>query len=291
MNSFSAIQEFLHRYENAFLLLAVGWYLLGMLAMWSQLFFRADDSSPRIEALHNQAAFVGRFFLGIGAAFHLLSLVGQGAALLGVRVGVAGLFAWILVLAYLVFGAKLGRNTLGAFVSPVVLLASLYSLTAHNLHPQVPPSALEMQWKITHVFVIVFSYVSLAFAFASALIYLLQEGLLKRKKLQGLWQRLPSLQVADELIYRATAFGLALLTLGIFIGVVWQMRYHPEYAPLSDPKVISSLLTWITFAIYLGARRWLGWRGRRTNLVVVYGFVLLVVSFFGAPHVLTGVTR
>ena len=32
--------------------------------------------------------------------------------------------------------------------------------------------------------------------------------------------------------------------------------------------------------------RWLGWRGRRTNLVVVYGFVLIVISFFGMPHVI-----
>ena len=31
------------------------------------------------------------------------------------------------------------------------------------------------------------------------------------KKLTGLWQRLPSLQVADDLIYRATSFGVAML--------------------------------------------------------------------------------
>jgi ABC-type uncharacterized transport system permease subunit len=34
------------------------------------------------------------------------------------------------------------------------------------------------------------------------------------------------------------------------------------------------------------ARFWLGWRGRRANIVVVYGFVLLVISFLGTPHLL-----
>jgi ABC-type transport system involved in cytochrome c biogenesis permease subunit len=97
--------------------------------------------------------------------------------------------------------------------------------------------------------------------------------------------------VADDIIYRATAFGLGMLTLGLFIGVAWQRGYHPEYVPLRDPKVLFSLATWVTFMLYLASRLWLGWQGRRTNLVVVYGFVLLVISFFGAPHVLTGVAR
>ena len=107
----------------------------------------------------------------------------------------------------------------------------------------------------------------------------------------GLWQRLPSLQVADDLIYRATSFGLAMLTLGLFIGMIWQQRHHPNYPVLQDPKVLLSLVTWVTFATYLASRWWLGWRGRRSNLVVVYGFVLLLISFFGAPHVLSGVAR
>ncbi|MDF2441281.1 MAG: hypothetical protein JWN98_2265, partial [Abditibacteriota bacterium] len=109
---------------------------------------------------------------------------------------------------------------------------------------------------------------------------------LKRKRLTGLFQRLPSLQVADEMIYRATSFGLALLTLGLFTGVVWQQRHQPNYAFWQDPKVLFSGLTWLTFALYISSRLWLGWRGRRTNLVVVYGFVLMVISFLGAPHII-----
>ena len=139
-----------------------------------------------------------------------------------------------------------------------------------------------------HVALIIGGYIALAFAFASSVIYLVQDTLLKRKQLKGLWQRLPSLQVADEVIFRATRFGLALLTLGLFIGVAWQALHQPEYAFWRDPKVMFSVLTWATFASYLGARAWLGWRGRRTNMVVVYGFVLLVISFLGTPHLLPG---
>jgi ABC-type uncharacterized transport system permease subunit len=98
---------------------------------------------------------------------------------------------------------------------------------------------------------------------------------------------LPSLQVADDLIYRATVFGSAMLILGLLTGVAG-MAQQPDYRPMSDPKVLVSMFSWFPFALYLAARWWLGWRGRSTNLVVIYGFLILVISFLGAPHVING---
>jgi ABC-type uncharacterized transport system permease subunit len=283
----------LSRHEDLLLLGAVTTYLVAMLLLWSRLFFAADEPlHTETRPWYGSAGGLSRALLWGGAILHLLALAGQGSALFSIRAGVAGLFGWILVLAYLLVGQRLGRRTLGAFVTPVALLAALYSLTAPLLHRATPRAEqLESQWLVIHVMMILVSYVALAFAFAASLVYLLQESLLKRKRLTGLWQRLPSLQVADDLIYRATSFGLAMLTLGLFSGVLWFQRHQPNYAPLHDPKVLFSLVTWLVFALYLAARLWLGWRGRRTNLVVVCGFLLLVASFFGAPHVLSGITR
>jgi ABC-type uncharacterized transport system permease subunit len=259
--------------------------------MWAHLFFHADDFSTRMERWHQQAALWGLRLLMFGACLQALSLLGQGKAVFSAKVGVAGLFGWILAVTYLVAGRRFGRSTLGAFVTPVVLLAALYSFLDPSLHRLAPPKSLEAPWLIVHVVMIVLSYVALAIAFAASLIYFMQERLLKRKRLAGLWQRLPSLQVADEWIYRATVFGLALLTLGILIGIAWMQRHQTDYAIMSDPKVALTMATWLTFAVYVGTRWWLGWRGRRSNMVVIYGFVLLMISFLGAPHVLNGITR
>ncbi|MBV9470565.1 MAG: cytochrome c biogenesis protein CcsA [Abitibacteriaceae bacterium] len=289
--------SWLSRYESLLLLGAVVAYLASMLLLWSQLFLQPDKPSTDValesgQAGHHSAAITGRIVLGLGALLHFLALVGQGHALFTVQAGVAGLFGWILAIAYLLVGQRLGRRTLGVFVTPVALIAAIYSFTAPLLHNAAPRALhLEQSWLLIHVFIILISYVALAFAFAASLIYLIQEGLLKRKRLSGLWQRLPSLQVADDLIYRTTSFGLAMLTLGILTGIMWQQMHQQQYAVLQDPKVIFSLVTWVTFAIYMGARQGLGWRGRRTNLVVVCGFLLLVISFFGAPHLLNGVAR
>jgi len=287
----------LSQHEGWLLIGAVLCYLGAMFPLWGQLFqsssARRDEGSLPLGddggSSRLTAAQWGRLLLWSGAVLHLLALVGQGAGLFAVRAGVAALFGWILMLAYLLIGHRIGRASLGVFVTPLALLAALYSLTVPRLHPFLPSASIDSQWLVMHVVMILIGYVALAFAFAASLLYLLQEALLKRKRLSGLWQRLPSLQVADEWIYHATTFGLVMLTLGLFTGMVWRQWHEPDYAVLHDPKVLFSIATWLTFALYLAARWWLGWRGHRTNLVVVYGFVLLVISFLGTPHLLTGI--
>jgi ABC-type uncharacterized transport system permease subunit len=276
--------DLLSRGESTLLLIATFCYCSAMLALWAHLFLRVEGTAEH----ERQRAFWPRLLLGTGFAAHTFSLVGQGGALFSVKAGVVGLFGWILLLAYLAFGKRIGRQVaLGTFVTPVVLVATLYSLAAPLLHRATPAAQLAIPWLLIHVMVILIGYVALAFAFAASLIYLLQEALLKRKNLGALWQKLPSLHVADEWIYRATGFGFASLTVGLLTGVLW-LREHPEYAVLRDPKVLISLATWLTFAVYLAVRWRFGWRGRKSNLVVVCGFVLLAISFLATPHLLNG---
>ena len=277
------------------LLGAVGCYLVAMLLLWAHLFARADEARESGRAWHEVAELGSLCLLFVGANLNALSLFGQGGAVWGERSGVAGVFGCALVAAYLGWRHKVGQPTLGAFIAPVALGAALYSLTSPRLHPhisyaptQLASQPLEAQWLVVHVLLILGGYVALAFAFAASVIYLVQDDLLKRKKLSGLWQRLPSLSVADDLIERATRLGLILLSLGLAIGLAWAVRHASLYAFWRDPKVLFSGATWLIFAGYVGARAALGWRGRRTNMVVVYGFLLLVISFLGAPHIVPG---
>ena len=261
--------------ESPFLALASLSYLGAMLVLWAHLFV-ARETAPRFPL-----ASVGRVLLWAGAAFHLISIAGQGPQLFSVKAGVVGLFGWFLIVTFLLVGRRVEAGV-GAVVAPLALCAALYSLAAPQLHSWTPTDRVGTLWLVIHVFVILAAYVALAFAFASSLLYLVQEALLKRRRLSGLWQRLPSLQVADEWIFRASAFGLALLTLGLFTGIVF--NGDTSYQALRDPKTIFSGLTWAIFALYLGARWKLGWHGRRSNLFVIYGFVVMAFSFFGVPH-------
>ncbi|RYG70925.1 hypothetical protein EON80_06375 [bacterium] len=273
---------FLSRAEAPFLLAATASYLVAMLLLWVQLFLWPKENEVHVKRSPGD---YGRLLLWVGALFQLVALAGQGPTLFLMPAGVGGMFGWILIVSYLMVGEKLGIGS-GSIVAPIALIASLYSLAASDLHAYVPKGKLDSFWLAAHVFIILSGYAALAFAFAASLLYLVQENLLKRKQLSGLWQKLPSLHVADEWIYRATSFGLALLTLGLFLGVAFSALKDPTYRPFSDPKVLFSAATWAIFAAYLATRLRLGWHGRKSNMVVIYGFVVLAISFWTVPHVI-----
>lgn len=269
---------FISRAEAPLLVAASAIYLVAMLLLWMQLFFWPKEK----EAARRTPGDFGLALFWLGAVLHLMALAGQGPSLFLFKAGVAGLFGWILIVTYLMIGQTLGQGT-GAIVAPITLFAALYSLAAPQLHVWVPAGRLDAFWSAAHIFLILSGYVCLAFAFAASLLYLIQENLLKRKKLTGMWQKLPALHVADEWIYRATSFGLALLTLGLLTAIVFSEMQNPHYAPLRDPKVLFSGATWAIFSLYLVTRARFGWHGRRANLVVIYGFVVMAISF-GVPH-------
>jgi ABC-type uncharacterized transport system permease subunit len=273
--------------ENWLLLGAMSCYGVAMLLLWAHLFARAEEDEQG-GGWHERAEIGSLCLLFVGANLNALSLLGQGNRVWSERSGVASVFGCALVVAYLGWRHKAGQSTLGAFIAPVAFGAALFALASPYLYPFAPAQQLESQWLVVHVMLILGGYVALAFAFAGSVVYLVQDGLLKRKKLEGLWQRLPSLSVADEVIERATKIGLLMLSLGLVIGLAWTSQHSGAYAFWRDPKVLFSLLTWLIFAGYIGARAALGWRGRRTNLFVIYGFLLLVISFLGAPHIVPG---
>ncbi len=270
---------FLSRAEAPFLIAATTVYLVAMLLLWMQLFLwpRENEGDKRAPGDF------GRALLWLGAALHLVALAGQGPVLFMMKAGVVGLFGWILIVSFLMVGQKIG-NSSGAIVAPIALVCALYSMAAPQLHSWTPSGKLDAMWSAAHIFLILSGYAALAFAFAASLLYLVQENLLKRRRLTGLWQKLPALHAADEWIFRATAFGLALLTLGLLTAIAFSLLQNPSYSALRDPKVLFSGATWAIFALYLVTRAKLGWHGRKSNLVVIYGFVVMAISVFGVQH-------
>jgi ABC-type uncharacterized transport system permease subunit len=182
--------SFLYRIEAPLLLAATTFYLVATLLLWVHLFLMPRDvDNPQRRTPDDW----GRAILLLGAVLHLGAIAGQGPSVFVIKAGVVGLFGWFLIVTFLVIGRKIGAAS-GAIVAPLALVAALYSLTAPQLHSYVPAGRLDTFWIAAHVFFFLSGYVALAFAFAAALLYLMQEGLLKRKKLSGLWRKLPSLE-------------------------------------------------------------------------------------------------
>jgi len=175
---------------------------------------------------------------------------------------------------------------LGSFVTPVALvLMAISSLFPSALAPLNP--ALKSKWLLIHTVVAFLGYASFAVAFGAAIIYLMQERFLKKKKLGGLFQRLPSLNTLDEINYRCLTFGFPLLTIAIISGAIWAETAWGTYWSW-DPKETWSLITWFVYAALLHGRLTTGWRGKKAAILAIIGFFVMLFTFLGVNLLMTG---
>ncbi|MFO0628704.1 MAG: cytochrome c biogenesis protein CcsA [Polyangiales bacterium] len=169
------------------------------------------------------SARLGPRLLGLAAALHLshdvLRWYGGAGPFGGLREGLSTLALLVVGGFFAVHRSAQRTGGVGAFVAPLALLALLASRAAVDRTAGSGGALLAM-----HVGSVLVATAAFAVAGAMALGYLLQERELKRKRLGGLFRRLPSLEVLDQYSYRCVALGLPALTLGIVAGLFVSAR-------------------------------------------------------------------
>jgi cytochrome c-type biogenesis protein CcsB len=97
-----------------------------------------------------------------------------------------------------------------------------------------------------------------------------------------------SSDVLDEITYKSIAIGFPIFTLGgLIFGAIWADQAWGVYWSW-DPKETWSLITWFVYAFYLHARLLRGWRGKKSAIVAVVGFVAVVFTYLGVNLLLSG---
>jgi cytochrome c-type biogenesis protein CcsB len=195
-------------------------------------------------------------------------------------------FSWCIVLVYLLFEWKVKQPVFGAFVIPFALLTSAYSAILNSeIEPLIP--ALKSNWLLIHVSTSFLAYGAFALAFGISLMYLIKVRNEAKKKETGLGAILPDANLLDEYGYKAILVGFPLLTLGILTGAVWAHYAWGSYWSW-DPKETWSLIVWLIYAGFLHARIIGGWRGKRTALISVIGFLGVIFLYLGVNLLLSG---
>jgi cytochrome c-type biogenesis protein CcsB len=189
-------------------------------------------------------------------------------------------FSLAVVAVFLVFERKYKITILGSFIIPIALLLMLGSTGFSSAIAPLNP-ALKSRWLAIHTTMAFLGYATFAIAFGAAIMYLIQERFLKRKKLGAMYQKLPSLDVLDE------TFGFPLLTFAIITGAIWAETAWGTYWSW-DPKETWSLITWFVYAALLHGRLTTGWRGRKAAILAIIGFFVLLFTFLGVNLFLPG---
>nr|AUT83134.1 cytochrome c biogenesis protein [Campanula patula] len=87
-------------------------------------------------------------------------------------------------------------------------------------------------------------------------------------------------QQLDFWSYRVISLGFMFLTMGILSGAVWANEAWGSYWSW-DPKETWAFITWIVFAIYLHTRTNKNFWGTNSAIVAVIGFLIIWICYFG----------
>jgi cytochrome c-type biogenesis protein CcsB len=170
--------------------------------------------------------------------------------------------ALVFALSYLIVGKKYDLRWLGLPISIFVLiiLGTAITLLYRPSAPLVP--ALQSVWLIVHVAAAILSGGIFLLSNTVASAYLWLDRMERKGERSQFAQRLPSLEVLDQLSYRLVAFVFPLWTFSIIAGAIWAESAWGRYWGW-DPKETWAFITWVLYAAYLHARVTAGWKGRK----------------------------
>lgn len=187
--------------------------------------------------------------------------------------------AWALCAVYLALQFKTKTRVLGAFVSPLILLFMI-AAAGEEAGRALRPQNLQSGLTAAHLFLTIFGEILFVIASCAGLMFMMQNRLLKSKKLSGMSRLLPSLNDLDRINHMCLLWGFPVLSVGIIAGVIFaEMSWKTGW--LTDPKIIWTFAAWMIYGFLLHQRLAIGWKGYRMALISGITFVLLLLSYGG----------
>lgn len=192
---------------------------------------------------------------------------------------------WVVVLTEMWAERHYGVKVLGAFVIPIVLVLSVWTMARPaGLEPM--GRALQSAWIWVHIALALVGIAAFVLNFAGAIMYLVQERQLKGKRPGQFYYRLPALETLDRLTYRTLALGFPFLTTALILGALWARTSWGSVLAF-DPLAFFSFVAWAIYAGTLAGRAAAGWHGRRAAYFAIIGFGALIFTL-GAGLFLPG---
>jgi cytochrome c-type biogenesis protein CcsB len=194
--------------------------------------------------------------------------------------------AFFLGCMFLFFQYKFDLKILGVFAS-ILLSATMLVVLILPDAPIEKNSVLKGFWLYSHIILVFAGEAALALACGTGILYLLQEKGIKAKKPGFFFKRLPSVDLLDSVGYTCLTTGFVLLTIGLITGFIYAKAIWGRFWGW-DPKEIFSVGTWLIYAVLLHLRLYSGWRGHKSAIMTIIGFLIIIFTFLGVNILLGG---
>ena len=269
--------------QSAILWMSV-FFCLSTLFYWGGLIFRSNFGASVGSVLCWSAVVMG--FTGMLVRWYESYLIGADVGHIPVSnlYEVFVLFMMITALFYLYYEQQYKTRQLGAFVLLVITAAVGFlfwytvSRGAAEIQPLVP--ALQSWWMKIHVPANFIGYGTFSLAAMVAVAYLLKSN-------GYIQDRLPALEVLDDVMYKAIAVGFAFFTIATILGALWAAEAWGGYWSW-DPKETWALIVWLNYAAWLHMRLMKGLRGKVAAWWALVGLLVTTFAFLGVNMFLSG---
>nr|YP_010291249.1 cytochrome c heme attachment protein [Juncus gracilicaulis]ULQ66839.1 cytochrome c heme attachment protein [Juncus gracilicaulis] len=197
------------------------------------------------------------------------------------------------------------QHELSTITVPSTILTQGFAtsgLSTEMHQPAILIPALQSQWLMMHVSMMLLSYATLLCGSLLSIVLLVITFQKKinpfcisqinywNKKI-NIFKNIPFyllqnyykydlIERLDYWSYRFISIGFTFLSIGILCGGVWANEAWGSYWNW-DPKETWAFITWTIFAIYLHIRTNLNWKGKNSALVASIGFIIIWICYFG----------
>lgn len=232
--------------------------------------------------------------------------------------------SWTFTTIHLILESITNQFLIGVITAPLALFTNAFANFSLPLEMQKSTAlvpALQSNWLMMHVSIMMISYAALIAGSVFSMVYLILDSLnssyhfgvsrpesLINKAFQtsSLSQQeqntIFSVKIdlnnsenslstlaenLDNLSYRTLGLGFPFLTIGILSGAVWANEAWGSYWSW-DPKETWAFITWLVFAIYLHTRIIKGWGGRKPAIIATFGFIVVWICYLGVNLIGSG---
>jgi ABC-type uncharacterized transport system permease subunit len=204
------------------------------------------------------------------------------------------------VLVLLVTNAVASRLSASGFVSVVlvplaIVLEVMALFSSRWLQTGAAQQFVGRTFVVAHVVMFLASYALFLLAGAFGVMFLLLDRVLKSKSRQPLSFGLPGLERLDIYMRRSMLFGLLGLTLAIGLSLLSVHRLQVTGVAVAgrggvsaDLTIMSAMVLWVYYFLYLALHARLGWVGKRASYVSLCGVVLLLVLYMAVKMLPVG---
>lgn len=256
--------------QIALLILAIAFFTVGGLISFARL--RKESERLRIGA---------KACMYFGVLTSLIVLVWHSVSR-GTWVPLGNNFNALIWMGLLLAGFVLyvqRRRPLGGlewFVMPIVVLLLVLAGVFGRTKPH---DYVDSAWSWVHSVTTYVGAVAFAIAFAVGAMYLISNRRLRNKSAVA-GPNMGSLERLEHITFVSVTLGFALLTMGMVTGFIRVLEEGGQTQLgenwLANPKVLLALGVWVVYAVVLHSPMNPSFRGRKTAILSIFGFLLMI---------------